>query len=290
MKIQLLHFDGCPNVDAARAAIRDAIAAEQVDVTVEEVDVQDPAAPDWARGWGSPTILVNGVDVVGEEPSTSTSCRLYPGGAPSVTAIRDRLRGARPAVESPRRGVTLPVIGAVTAAIAASACCLVPAVLAAVGVSGAGFAAGLAPYRPFFLAATGAALAAGFWFAYRPQKKDACGCPAPRSRRAARVTLWFTTLVTVALATYPLLGDGKASAGSQSAAARATLELKVTGMDCKECTGTIANRLRKVLGVVSATVDFESGIAVVRYDGREGMERAAIAAVEDAGFEAAVRR
>jgi copper chaperone CopZ len=61
-------------------------------------------------------------------------------------------------------------------------------------------------------------------------------------------------------------------------------------MDCKECTGTIANRLRKVLGVVSATVDFESGIAVVRYDGREDMERAAIAAVEDAGFEAAVRR
>jgi hypothetical protein len=36
-------------------------------------------------------------------------------------------------------------------------------------------------------------------------------------------------------------------------------------------------------------VDFESGKAIVRYDGREGMERAAIKAVEDTGFHADVQ-
>jgi mercuric ion transport protein len=177
---------------------------------------------------------------------------------------------------------------ALVTAIAASACCLVPAVLAVVGLSGVGFAARFAPYRPYFLAATGLALAVGFWLAYRPQR-DACGCAAPRSRRAARIGLWTTTVLSVALAAYPLLGSGKATAGSSEAPAAATLELKVTGMDCAECTSTIANRIKRVPGVVSASVDFDSGVAVVRYDGRAGMEQAAVDAVKKAGFHAEVR-
>jgi copper chaperone CopZ len=181
------------------------------------------------------------------------------------------------------------MIGAVTAAIAASACCLVPAVLAIVGVSGVGFAAKLAPYRSHFLIATGVALAVGFWFAYRPQK-DTCGCAAPRGRKTGRVGLWITTLLTVALAAYPLLGDGNGSSGSIEANAKATLDLNVIGMDCKECTSTIANAIKKVPGVVSATVDFESGNAVVRHDGRDGMANAAIKAVEDAGYRAELKR
>ncbi|MEJ7600218.1 MAG: mercuric transporter MerT family protein [Kofleriaceae bacterium] len=181
------------------------------------------------------------------------------------------------------------MLGAVTAAIAASACCVVPAILAIVGVSGAGFAAGLAPYRPYFLIVTGLALAAGFWFAYRPQKDD-CGCGAPRNRKAARVGLWVATLLTVALAAYPLIGSENAMVGSADVQAKATLTLEVTGMDCRECTSGIAKRIKKVPGVVSATVDFESGNAVVRYDGRDGMASDAIKAVEDAGFTAKHKR
>lgn len=189
-----------------------------------------------------------------------------------------------------RRRVALPIVGAVTAAIAASACCLVPAALALLGVSGVGFAARFAPYRTYFLIATGIALAVGFWFAYR-RTEDDCGCdaPRPRSRRAARVGLWLTTLLTVALAAYPLFGAGNAIAGSSEAAAKATLDLEVIGMDCKECTSTIANSIKKVPGVVSVTVDYKAGSAVVRYDGREGMGNAAIKAVEDAGYRAKVK-
>lgn len=287
MKIQLLHFRGCPNVDAARAAVRAALVEERLDVSVEEIDVEAPDTPAWARGWGSPTILVDGQDVAGQQPAASSACRLYAGGAPAIETIRARIaksRGPEPA----KARIALPMIGAVTAAIAASACCLVPAALAVVGVSGAGFAARFAPYRPYFLIATGVALAAGFRFAYRPQR-DACGCSVPRSRKAARVGLWVTALIAVGLAAYPLLGSGMATAGSGEVAAKAELHLRVKGMDCKECTSTIANRIKKVPGVVSATVDFESGNAVVRYDGREGMATAAIQAVEDAGFSAVVQ-
>ena len=284
MKIQLLHFGGCPNVDATRVALRTALAAENVEAAVEEIDVERPDAPAWARGWGSPTILVDGQDVTGQDRSNASSCRLYPGGAPSIAAIRARIAAARASI-SPRRRIVVPVIGALTAAIAASACCLLPAALAMIGVSGAGFAAKLAPYRVYFLAATGAALAFGFWLAYRPQA-DACGCAAPKSRRAARISLWLTAFVALALALYPMLGRGDASAGSVEAQAKAVVELEVIGMDCKECTGTIASAIKTVPGVVSATVDFKSGLAVVRYDGRDGVTRAAIQAVEKAGYRA----
>jgi len=284
MRIQLLHFEGCPNVEAARTALRDALAAEKLEIPIEEIDVERADTPDWARGWGSPTILIDGKDVTGQERSGASSCRLYAGRAPEVSTIRERLVSTREVSPSAHR-VALPMVGAVTAAIAASACCLVPVALALVGVSGAGFAAKFAPYRIHFLVATALALALGFWFAYRPQKDD-CDCAAPRSRKAARVGLWITTLLTVALAAYPVFGNGNVSAGSIEGDAKASLNLNVIGMDCKECTSTIANAIKKVPGVVSATVDFQSGNAVVRYDGRDGMADAAINAVEKAGYRA----
>ena len=53
-------------------------------------------------------------------------------------------------------------------------------------------------------------------------------------------------------------------------------------MDCPQCTSTIANRIRRVPGDVSSSVDFQSGLAVVRHDGRDGIEQAATA-VDKAG-------
>jgi mercuric ion transport protein len=95
MKIHLLHFQGCPNVDAARKALREALVAEQLGTPIEELDVEDPAAPAWARGWGSPTILIDGQDVAGQQPSGSSCCRLYADGAPSVESIRARISAVR---------------------------------------------------------------------------------------------------------------------------------------------------------------------------------------------------
>ena len=96
MKIQLLHFEGCPNVDAARTALREALAIDKVDVRVEEIDVEGDDAPEWAQGWGSPTILIDGQDVMGQTRSSESSCcRLYADGAPSIAAIRARIAISR---------------------------------------------------------------------------------------------------------------------------------------------------------------------------------------------------
>ena len=77
-------FPGCPHADEARKVLRAALrACALMDVAVEEVDVEAATTPPELRGWGSPTILVNGADVGGEKGPSGLSCRVYPGGEPS---------------------------------------------------------------------------------------------------------------------------------------------------------------------------------------------------------------
>lgn len=90
-RVELLFFPGCPHVDAARAQLRAAL--EAVGLPAEWSESDD------ARGYGSPSILVDGVDVLGALPGAGTSCRLYRGtelpGAPSLAAIVRALSSAR---------------------------------------------------------------------------------------------------------------------------------------------------------------------------------------------------
>lgn len=102
-------------------------------------------------------------------------------------------------------------IGAVFAAVAASACCLGPVVFTAIG-SGALSAAStkLAPVRPLFLAMTVVLLGVGFYRTYRaPHTGAACAdgsCP-PDVNRKARVVLWIAATVVVLFAGFPYYAE-----------------------------------------------------------------------------------
>lgn len=99
MKVELLHFLGCPHVPAAREQLRRAFAALGLPAAWDEVDVTADDAPAHVRGYGSPTILVDGEDVTGAPPGDATSCRVYLGsdlaGAPPLDALVAALRSAR---------------------------------------------------------------------------------------------------------------------------------------------------------------------------------------------------
>lgn len=98
-------------------------------------------------------------------------------------------------------------IGAVFAAVAASACCLGPVVFTAIG-SGALAAAStkLAAVRPLFLALTTVLLGFGFYRTHRASGMaavcdgDAC---TPETNRKARIALWIVAAVVMLVAGFP---------------------------------------------------------------------------------------
>ena len=77
LRIQLITFAGCPNAAAARAMIERTLSEAGIAARIEEVDTSAPGAPASLDEWGSPTILVNGIDVGGEAEPSGPSCRLY---------------------------------------------------------------------------------------------------------------------------------------------------------------------------------------------------------------------
>jgi len=99
---------------------------------------------------------------------------------------------------------SLSILGA----IGASACCIIPFVLFALGISGAwiGNLTALAPYKPFFVAGTWVFLALGFYLVYRRPKAAACAdgsyCARPASHHIAKTGLWTATVLVLLAMTF----------------------------------------------------------------------------------------
>jgi hypothetical protein len=66
MKIELLHVPGCENVENTRQLLRTTLAELGLDVQIQDDEGEYP----------SPTILVDGVDVMGRPEAAGASCRL----------------------------------------------------------------------------------------------------------------------------------------------------------------------------------------------------------------------
>jgi mercuric ion transport protein len=75
--VVLLYERSCPNVGEARANLERALLAAKLDVRWREVDIDGPKTPPNWRALGSPTILVDGVDIVRGAPAEGATCRLY---------------------------------------------------------------------------------------------------------------------------------------------------------------------------------------------------------------------
>jgi len=99
-----------------------------------------------------------------------------------------------------RRAQALLAVGGLFGALAASSCCIAPLALFALGVSGAWITnlTQLAPYQPFFIAATAACLGAGYWLVYRARKvacADGETCARPLPKRFVKVGLVLASIL-----------------------------------------------------------------------------------------------
>jgi len=95
MIIELIYFDGCPNEDAARKNIKNICKKSEQSIEFKEWEQSNEDLPEYAKGYGSPTVLVNGKDIVGEEPNGCEhgGCRIYSGmtGIPSIEIIEEAI-------------------------------------------------------------------------------------------------------------------------------------------------------------------------------------------------------
>ena len=98
--VDLVYDDDCPNVPAARASLSRALAMAGLSPAWTEHRIGDPGAPQHTRGYGSPTVLVDGRDVAGVGPSSEICCRIYAAetgiaGAPGVEQIAAALAASQ---------------------------------------------------------------------------------------------------------------------------------------------------------------------------------------------------
>ena len=160
--VELVYDKDCPNVAEARQNLRRAFAEVGVPARWSEREASSPETPAHLRGFGSPTILVNGRDVAGAEPGEASSCRVYEVGAgrPSGVPPPDMIARALAAAEAPKhRGWWRALLVAPAAGVALLPSLTCPAcwpgyaaVLSALGV-------GFIPTAPSLLPLTVVALA-----------------------------------------------------------------------------------------------------------------------------------
>lgn len=219
------------------------------------------------------------------------------------------LTSEKPANSSTGRGERIAKFGTLASAVMASACCWLPLVLLAVGVSGAGIASTLETYRPLFIVVTIGFLAAAFYFTYRPRKADAAahGCCAPEGAEAEtccppngkrfsmmtmnKIMLRVVTVLAVAFLFFPsyvglLFGTGDAAAVTEDMNRAA---FQIEGMTCEGCATTVAQAIRQVPGVVAVEVSYETRRAVVGTEaGRPLPKDEILKAIKEAGYSGSV--
>lgn len=164
MNVELIYDADCPNVAAVRSLLIRAFTRTGVSARWREWDRGSPDSPEYVRGYGSPTILVNGKDIVGVAPDAGTrACRVYSdehGGlsrTPPLEAVCAALLGASSGnLTKTRWGAVVASLPAAGVAIMPKLACPLcfPAYAALLGALGLEFM----NYTPYLLPLTAAFL------------------------------------------------------------------------------------------------------------------------------------
>jgi mercuric ion transport protein len=183
--------------------------------------------------------------------------------------------------------------GGVLAAVLASSCCIGPLILAAIGMSGAGFIAPVAKYRPLFIGFTFALIGVAYYFTYWRKNKACCPGEKPRRRWAQEITLWAITVVVVGLAAFPYAWGHFGGGGTGKAILQDDLKivtLKVEGMTCASCAKTVKSAVSGVEGVKAVRINPKSGKVEVGFEGRVGLTSPSelLAVLEKKGYKGTV--
>lgn len=108
------------------------------------------------------------------------------------------------------RSAFAPIFAGFGAALGASACCVGPLVLVAVGLGGAWATSlrALEPFYPLFLAGALGAFGFAFWRLYVSPRRCApeTACAAAPALKRQRIAFWITLVAAKAILLFPIYG------------------------------------------------------------------------------------
>lgn len=163
MHVEFIYEKTCPNIEAARTQLLKAFAEAGCTPHWQEWDISESDIPAHVRGYGSPTILVDSVDVTGSPPDGNDDCcRVYAHsgqankGVPPLADIVQAIKTSKassatriPAASARLNGAALPAVGvALLPKLACPACW--PAYAGLLSSMGLGFI----DYTPYLLPVT----------------------------------------------------------------------------------------------------------------------------------------
>ena len=164
IRVELIYDADCPNVAAARSVLIKAFTMTGTSARWREWERSAPDAPEYAKGYGSPTILIDGQDVGGVNPqAVAASCRIYSSQdgvlsrTPTLEMLCSALAGHKPANGRGRFRTVVAAFPAFGVALLPKLTCPLcwPAYTAMLSALGLGFV----DYTPYLLPATLAFLA-----------------------------------------------------------------------------------------------------------------------------------
>lgn len=161
------------------------------------------------------------------------------------------------------------------AGLIAVVCCVGPLIPILIGVGGATALFGLDQYKPLFIG-MGLLLLAGSSL-YVIRKRNRCCTTKNRFKDAQVVLLIFGVGVGSYLAlqygVVPVLADiasnkiaNEHQVRTEPHASYSRLELEIEGMTCAGCAVGVEQALLEIPGVLSAKVDWETGLGMIEYD------------------------
>ncbi len=90
INLEVQHFEGCPNSSEMIIRVKEAIKEFPGQIDYKEILVETPEEAERVKFRGSPTVLINGIDLenMAEPKAGNLACRYYKNGLPSAEQIK----------------------------------------------------------------------------------------------------------------------------------------------------------------------------------------------------------
>ncbi|MFX1256088.1 MAG: hypothetical protein ACFFCZ_31055 [Promethearchaeota archaeon] len=77
MKVELYYFDGCPNYNSAISNLKSALQERDISSKIEIIRVKSPEHAQELNFQGSPSIVIDGIDLERKDDPALFGCRIY---------------------------------------------------------------------------------------------------------------------------------------------------------------------------------------------------------------------